>query len=46
MARPSMQRNGKNALILLDYDGVIVDSAQPVLDETAAFCRMHGLGFT
>ena len=40
-----MQRNGKDALILLDYDGVIVDSAQPVLDETAAFCRMHGIAF-
>ncbi len=45
MVRSKMQRNPEGALILLDYDGVIVDSAQPVLDETAAFCRMHGIAF-
>ncbi|MDP6398123.1 MAG: HAD family hydrolase [Arenicellales bacterium] len=33
------------ALILLDYDGVIVDSAQPVLDQTAVFCDTHGIPF-
>ena len=32
-------------LLLLDYDGVIVDSAQPVLDETAAFCANHQISF-
>ena len=35
----------KKLLLLLDYDGVIVDSAQPVLDETAAFCANHQIAF-
>ena len=33
------------ALLLLDYDGVIVDSAQPVLDQTAVFCSENDLPF-
>ncbi|MDP6950049.1 MAG: HAD family hydrolase [Arenicellales bacterium] len=32
-------------LVLLDYDGVIVDSAQPVLHQTASFCKEQGLAF-
>ena len=32
-------------LVLLDYDGVIVDSAQPVLEQTAVFCKDQGLPF-
>jgi len=35
----------EKSLLLLDYDGVIVDSAQPVLDETAAFCAIHQISF-
>jgi phosphoglycolate phosphatase len=33
-------------LVLLDYDGVIVDSAQPVLQQTAVFCKNQGLPFS
>ena len=33
-------------LVLLDYDGVIVDSAQPVLEQTAVFCKDQGLPFS
>jgi len=40
-----MKPDDVDALILLDYDGVIVDSAQPVLDETAVFCNTHGIPF-
>ena len=40
-----MKPDDVGALILLDYDGVIVDSAQPVLDETAVFCNTHGIPF-
>ena len=36
----------KTRLLLLDYDGVIVDSAQPVLDQTAIFCNDNNLPFT
>ena len=40
-----MKPDDGGALILLDYDGVIVDSAQPVLDETAVFCNTHEIPF-
>ena len=40
-----MKPDDCGALILLDYYGVIVDSAQPVLDETAVFCNAHEIPF-
>ena len=40
-----MKPDDGGALILLDYDGVIVNSAQPVLDETAVFCNTHEIPF-
>lgn len=35
----------KTMLLLLDYDGVIVDSAGPVLEQTAIYCAENDLPF-